>query len=144
LYFLRDTSQGEGPAKGAPVVDYAVFQAGSGADLIKLKASLTGCDQLNVKARGLPDAALQRQTSPEAAVPAGLRGAMAGLDSGESAVVTGATGAAQLLMLCTRRPGAPVAASRDDVRTGLVNRKLTLLAAAYMEELRSQAIIIQQ
>jgi hypothetical protein len=37
-----------------------------------------------------------------------------------------------------------VAAARDDVRTGLVNRKLTLLASAWLEELRSQAIIIRQ
>lgn len=144
MYFLRDISQGSGDAKGAPMVDYAVFQPGTGVDLAGLKASLTGCDALNVQARGLPAAALQRQTTPEAALPAGLRATMAGLDAGESAVVTGANGAAQLVMLCARTPASQVAPSREDVRSVLVNRKLTLLADAYLEELRSQAIIIRQ
>ncbi len=144
LYFLRDQSEGAGPAKGAAVVDYAVFQPGTAADLTRLQASLTDCDQLNVQARGMPAAALQRQTLAEAAVPPGLRAAMAGLDAGESAVVTGTNGAAQLLMICARRPESAVASSHDDVRTQVINAKLTMLADAYLEELRSQAIILRQ
>ena len=144
LYFLRDESQGQGTAKGAPVVDYALFQPSRGEDLTKLKARLTSCDQLDVAARGMPTAALQRQTAAESAAPAGLRAAMAGLDAGESAVVTGTNGAAALLMICARTPGSTVTPSHDDVRSSIVNRRLTLLAEAYLEELRSQAIILRQ
>ncbi len=144
LYFLRDQSEGEGTAKGASTVDYAVFQPSTATDLARLQASISGCEQLNVQARGMPAAALQRQTSPEASVPLGLRAAMSGLDAGESAVVTGANGAAQLLMICARRPASAVEPSADDVRSQLVNRRLTMLAQAYLEELRSQAIIVRQ
>ena len=35
-------------------------------------------------------------------------------------------------------------ASRDDVQTALVNEKLALMATAYMQELRTQAIIVQE
>jgi hypothetical protein len=47
------------------------------------------------------------------------------------------------VMLCERRPQSAVAPSKDDVKTMLINRKLGLLAAAYLEELRSDAIILR-
>ncbi|MGV8987363.1 MAG: peptidylprolyl isomerase [Cypionkella sp.] len=144
IYFLRDVSQGAGPAKGPPMVDYAVFQPGAGSDVAKLKARLTSCDELYMAARGSPQQALQRQTVAEAALPPALRGAVAGLDAGESAILTASNGAAQLVMLCSRIPQSKVPPSRDDIRSGLVSQKINLLAEAYLEELRSNAIIVQQ
>jgi hypothetical protein len=55
--------------------------------------------------------------------------------------VTAANGARQLIMLCSSRPQSDVAPSRSDVTGDLLNRKLGLLAAAFMEKLRSEAII---
>lgn len=144
LYFLRDVSQSPGEAKGAPQVDYAIFTPPAGTDLARVKARLTACDGLYPLARGLAETALQRQTVAEASVPAGLRATLAGLDAGESAVVQNTGGATQLVMLCARMPGSAVAASRDDVRDGIVNQKLTLLADAWLEELRSDALIVRQ
>jgi hypothetical protein len=88
--------------------------------------------------------ALQRLTSAEAAVPPALRGVLAGLDAGESAIVAGVGGVGELVMLCSRIPQSIVPASRDDVQTALVNEKLALMATAYMQELRTQAIIVQE
>ncbi len=144
LYFLRDVSVSSGPAKSVTLVDYAVFVPPVGADLVRLHASLNTCGGLNTAARGLPVEALQRQTVPEAALPPALRGPIAGLDAGESVILTASNGAAELVMLCARTPQSLVAASRDDVRNTLVNKKVTLLASTYLEELRSDAIIVQQ
>jgi hypothetical protein len=47
-------------------------------------------------------------------------------------------------MLCARAPHSEVPPSRDDIENDLLNRKLGLLAAAFMEKLRSEAIIIPQ
>ena len=144
LYYLRDESQGKGTGKAAAMVDYAVFVPPGGTDLAALRGRLTGCDALYVAARGLAAPSLQRQTSPEASLPPALRAAMAGLDAGESAVLTGTSGAAELVMLCARTPQTIVTPSRDDVRSELVNQRVTLLANAYLEELRSNAIIVDQ
>ena len=144
LFRLRDISQGAGDAKGPPEVDYAVLTQATGTDLATLRNTVVACDNLYPLARGLPAEALQRQTVLESAVPANLRATIAGLDAGEAAVVTGQSGQAELVMLCRRAPQSTVAPSRDDVRTDLLNRKAGLLAAAYLEELRSDAIIRDQ
>jgi hypothetical protein len=47
-------------------------------------------------------------------------------------------------MLCSRIPQSQVPASHDDVRSSLVNEKLTLMATAYLQELRAQAFIVQE
>ena len=109
-----------------------------------VQGKATDCAGLDVAARGLPEEALQRLTSAEAAVPPALRGVLAGLDAGESAIVAGVGGVGELVMLCSRIPQSTVPASRDDVQTALVNEKLALMATAYMQELRTQAIIVQE
>ena len=144
LFLLRDISQGSGDAKGASEVDYAVLTQPAGTDLTRLRGLVDTCDNLYPSARGLPAEALQRQTVLESALPVSLRAIIAGLDAGETAVVSGANGSAQLVMLCRRAPQSTVAPSRDDVRTGLLNRKVGLMAAAFLEELRSDAIIRDQ
>lgn len=144
MYLLRDESQGKGAVRGAPQVDYAVFSPGGARDLARLHAQATDCAALDVAARGLPVASLQRQTQPEATVPAALRGVLASLDAGESAIVPGLTGVPELVMLCARVPQSSVPASRDDVHSSLVNQKLGLLSASYLEELRAQALIVRQ
>lgn len=141
LFLLRDISQGAGAEKGPPEVDYAIFVPPVGTDLAAIAGRVDTCDDLNPFARGLPTESLQRQTVVEAALPANLRGAIAGLDSGESVVLTAAGGGTELVMLCRRAPQSEVAPSRDDVQGDLLNRKLGLLAAAFMEKLRSEAII---
>ncbi|MEO6301322.1 MAG: hypothetical protein ABIV25_05190, partial [Paracoccaceae bacterium] len=97
----------------------------------------------NPAARGLPAENLQRQTVLESALPGDVRGVVTGLDAGETAVIATAAGQPELIMLCSRKPHSDVPPSRDDVRSTILNTKLGLLAAAYMEELRSEAIIRQ-
>lgn len=144
MYLLQGRSEGPGPNKGAMMVDYAVLQPAVGSDPVRIAAGLTNCDQLNTLARGLDPLALQRQTQAEASLPADLRGVVAGLDAGEASVVAGASGTARLVMLCSRAPRSQVEISREDVRAGLVDQRVGLLSNAYMEELRSEALITRQ
>ena len=144
LYLLRDISQSAGATKGAPEVDYARFYAPAGTDLTALAARLDTCDDLNPVARGLSADSLQRQTVAEAALPGDVRSVIAGLDAGETSMLTAANGAAELVMLCSRNPHSDVAVSRDNVSNDLLNRKLGLLADAFLEKLRSEAIIREQ
>lgn len=144
LFLLRDISQSAGDAKGASEVDYARFFAPAGTDLTAIAGRVDTCDDLNAVARGLPADSLQRETVAESALPGDVRGALAKLDAGETTVLTAANGTTALVMLCSRKPQSVVGPSRDDVTSDLLNRKLGLLAAGFMEKLRSEAIIRQQ
>jgi peptidyl-prolyl cis-trans isomerase SurA len=139
LFLLRDVSLSEGDALGAAQVDYTQFFAPSGTDLAAVRASLDTCDDLYDAARGLPVEALQRATLPEAGLSPSLRGALAGMDPGETAVLPGV--APSLVMLCARVPQSQIAPSRDDVASTLLNKKLSLIAGAYLTELKSNAFI---
>lgn len=141
LFYLRDISQASGDAKGPDMVSYAQFFAPDGTDLAAVMATLDTCDSLYEVAKGLPVESLQQATVVEASLPAGLRQAVSALDPGEAAIVPSLNGPATVVMLCSRIPPSAVAPSRDDVRTNLLNAKLGLLAGAYLEELRSNAII---
>ncbi len=139
LYLLRDLSAAEGDAKGAPEVEYAQYFAPAGTDLAAVIASVDTCDDLFDLAKGLPVEALQRTTILEASAPPAIRAALSTLDPGEATVV-----ASTVVMLCNRLPQSDLAASRDDISSNLLNDKLGLLAGAYLEELRSNAIIQTQ
>lgn len=144
LYFLRDVSEAGGKVRGPSMVDYALFVPPIGTNAARLQATLTTCDGLYVAARGLPVDNLQRQTVLETTLPPTLRGPMAAMNAGESTVLTGPGGVPEVLMLCARTPRSAVPPSRDDVRSQLINQRITLLAQTYMEELRTQAIITMQ
>lgn len=139
LFYLRDLSLSEGDAKGASEVEYAQFFAPAGTDLGAVMASLDTCDDLYDAAKGLPADAVRRVTALEGGVSGLVLSALAGLDPGEAAVIAGP--APSIVMLCKRQPQSAVPPSRDDVKTNLLNARLALLAGAYLEELRSNAII---
>ena len=139
LFLLRDTGRAGDAVSGAPQVDYAQFVPPAGSDLAAVRLGLDTCDDLFDAARGLPADSLRRVTVAEAGLPAGLRSVLAGMDPGETVVVSGAV--PSLVMLCARVPQSDIAPSRDDISGNLLNQKLGLLAAAYMAELKSNAFI---
>ena len=144
LFYLRDISQAAGDAKGPAMVSYAQFFAPAGTDLTAAIANLDTCDDLFDAAHGLPVESLQQSTVAEDSLPSGLRQALSALDPGEATVVPSVAGPATVVMLCKRVPSSTVPPSRDDIRTNLLNTKLGILAGAYLEELRSNAIITTQ
>ena len=143
IYFLRDESPG--PAKGVPAydVDYAVMGFGPGgqAAAAALAAKTLSCGALYPSARGLPEEALLRQTTAQRSLPSRLSGVLAAMDPGETRLVPRADGGTDLVMLCAMIPQTSVPASRAAVRQQLQNRKLSLLADGWLNQLRSDAII---
>ena len=139
LFYLRDQSIGAGDAKGAIEVDYLHYFAPAGTDLAAVIASVDTCDDLYDAALGLPPENLQRTKVPEATLPSDIRSSLSRLDPGEAAVLAGTL--PSILMLCTRMPQAALPPSREDIRATLLNTKLGIVSAAYLEELRSNAII---
>ncbi|MBC7479089.1 MAG: peptidylprolyl isomerase [Pseudorhodobacter sp.] len=136
LFLLRDKSMSAGDAVGAPEVEYAQFFAPAGTNLAAVRAGVDTCDDLYDAARGLPAESLQRATVLESGLAPALRAAVAGLDAGETAELQGT-----VVMLCSRKPQSAIPPSRDDVGTTLLNTKLSMLAGAYLTELKSNAYI---
>ena len=48
------------------------------------------------------------------------------------------------LMLCSRGPAADVVPDREIIREQLLNQRLSSLADIYLEELRSEAILVEK
>ena len=71
-----------------------------------------------------------------------MAGALALLDAGESSTSITRGGARVYLMLCRRGAALEDLPSRDEIRLQLINQQLGTLAEIYLEELRSEAIIV--
>ena len=141
LYYLRDVSATGGDGKGVAMIDYLSLVLPAGSDVAALRAGVDRCEDLMPAARNLPEEAMLRQTLPESALPSEVAGLVAHLDAGETAAFTSANGQAGIVMLCARNPASVVAPSRDDVGLQLMNRQLGQRAAAYLDQLRFEALI---
>lgn len=169
LFQLNGLSEAEAASPVSVRVEYAEFALAPGADVAAMQAGFDGCGDLYPLARDQGADRLRVTTATMAEIPANTGLALAPLDAGESVVVNRG-GAAVLLMLCARTPvpeapeetatttdvvAAPAepvepptaeeldAAARQAALSELGNQRLALLADAYMEELRSEAIIKQ-
>lgn len=130
-------------ANGAMQVDFVRLTLGGQTDGAALRAGADRCEDLLGSTRGLPEEAVLRQTLVESALDGATAAALAGLDAGETAVVSNASGQSVLMMLCSRGPASAFAASREDVRGQLLNQKMALRAQNYLEKLRTEAHITE-
>ena len=146
IYLLREQAQEEIGAVGTTVVDYAEFlipnDSGAAAAAAKIRANVDTCDDLYKLARGLPADQLRRQTMAQSQLPGDVAAAITVLDAGESSTGLTRGGARVFLMLCSRGAAPEDQPSRDEIRLQLTNQQLGTLAEIYLEELRSEAIII--
>jgi len=133
--------------EGAGLVDYALVNLVGSVDPARAAGALRqradACDTLYTAAAALPSGQVVREKLPRAAIPADIRGALDAMDAGESQVVQRAQGPA-FVMLCSRfaveKDGAETP-DRNRVRAGLTNARLGALAAAWLADLKAQAII---
>lgn len=145
VFQLRDVA--EDPRAEAPEVqlEYAQFLLPNTPDVqaqaAALHARVDGCKDLFAEARGLPENQLTVETRPVAQIPADVALQLSQLDPGEYSTAITRGGARVFLMLCGRGPVVEGAIDREAIREQLVSRRLTQLAEAYLEELRSEAII---
>lgn len=134
-------------------VDYAVLTVAEDergtatAMLSRFADTALRCDDLEGLASDLPQQALQRRAVPPSDIPTRTAMVLARLDTGETAiepqVLADGSAQVQLLMLCNRTSTANRGVSRDDVRSRLVNEKLTTRADSLLESLRASARIVE-
>lgn len=148
LYWLAE--RGEVPlAKGEGAwLDYAQFLvpewANAEAELAAVRARVDTCDDLYTVAKGLPADRLIREGKPLAAVGGDIGAVLATLDAGESSTRISRGGWRVFLMLCARGPAPDLVPNRDTIREQLLNQRLSSLADIHLEELRSEAIIVEK
>ena len=162
LFYLRDTRGTLRPGAQAEDVDYLTLTVDSVQTAANILAGATSCDTLYAAA-GSAAPAVQRQTMPANALPAGIGVRLASLDPNEGSVVDLGAGA-QIVMLCSRQRSliaalsdplpvtpevaeagnaadAPALPSRAMVQDNLFNQKVTEAGDAWLAELRANAII---
>ena len=146
IYLLREQAQEEIGAQSSTVVDYAEYLIPNdgtvAATAANIRSKTDSCDDLYTIARGQPADRLRRQTLPQAQLPADVAGTITLLDAGESSTALTRGGARVFLMLCRRGAALEDQPSRDEIRLQLINQQLGTLAEIYLEELRSEAIIV--
>lgn len=146
IYLLREQRQDQITEQTGTVVSYAEFlipnDGNAGAQAAKIRAGVDTCDDLYTQAKGLPADRLTRNSLPLAQVPSDISGALALLDAGESSTAVTRGGWRVFLMLCSRGAPAEDMPSRDEIRLQLTNQRLAAKAEIYLEELRSEAIIV--
>lgn len=169
LFQLNGLTDAESAQPARVEVEYAQFALPLGTDPATIRTQTDDCGDLYPLARGLPADQLRVTTQLMGEVPQDIGLELAKLDPGES-IVRARGGFNELLMLCLRTgipdidPAAPTpeaeaaaeapegdaeaadapSVDREAVRTELGNQQLTALADAFMEELRSEAIIKEQ
>lgn len=146
VFQLRDVA--EDKTAQAPVVElgYAEYlipnTPTAQAEAAALHARLDTCLDLYDEARGLPVDRLRVETRLVSEIPADVALQLAQLDPGEYSAAITRGGWRVFLMLCSRAPRLEEGEiNREAIREQLTARRLTLLADAFLEELRSEAII---
>lgn len=148
IYWLAE--RGEDPLGKAagPWLDYAQYLVPEGtnaeAELAAVRARVDTCDDLYTVAKGLPADRVIRESQSQAAVGGDIGAVLATLDAGESSTRISRGGWRVFLMLCSRGPAPELVPNREIIREQLLNQRLSSLADIYLEELRSEAVIVEK
>lgn len=153
IFMLRGLDE-HGPASTRPqTLGYATLALGpagseQGAQLLQKAASAKRCDDLYTVVKGLPVSLVTRpDPAPQGALPKDIALALAGLDIGETTVLTRGTGQ-ELVMLCSREAAVDTAKgetapNRDAVRSRLQNERIGSYADNYLADLIANAVIVR-
>ncbi len=142
LFLLRDVAMDQTAEPISVSVDWVEFLVpDDAAQIARLRAKADDCKMLMGEAKDLPEDRMTRQTAGMDEVPGDVGLELAKLDLNEISVALTRGGYRRLLMLCGRAPVLDPMPTRDQVREQVINQKLEGLAAGYLEELRSAAII---
>ncbi len=167
IFQLRDLEETEGDAPDTLALEYVKILIPGGdseqarAEAQKLRDNYDTCDDLYKPAQSLPPEYFERVTQAAGEVPGDIALEMAKLDDNEvSSTLTRQNGAFKVyLMLCGRTldiladdegepeldengDPLPVVDERDQTRQQLFQQRLASYADSYLEELRADAIIV--
>lgn len=147
LYLLRETR--EQPLAGTPamIVDYAEFllpdDGTAEAEWTRIRANVDRCDDLYALAQGLPAERLKRDKQPVTALPRDTAAVVALMEPGETNLQIRRGGWRVMTMLCSRLASDDLSPTREQVRAQLLNQRLQAMAELFLEELRSEATIVE-
>ena len=158
LFQLRGLEETEAQSPETQALEYAtvLFPGGRTAETLAQAKSFENrydtCDDLYTPAKDLPAEYFERTVLPAADVPGDIALELAKLDSNEvSTALTRQNGQFLVyLMLCGRTLDIPLDENgeeidlRSSVREQLYNQRITSYADSHLEELRADAIIVEQ
>lgn len=148
LYWLSEIGEDKLGASAGIFVDYAQFlvpnDANAEATLAAIRAKVDTCNDLYGVAKDVPAERLLREKQPQGTVPGDIAAALTTLDVGESSTALTRGGWRVFLMLCSRGASEDLLPDRENARTQLLNQRLAGKAEIMMEEMRSEAIIVQK
>jgi peptidyl-prolyl cis-trans isomerase SurA len=148
LYWLSEIGEDKLGASAGIFVDYAQFlvpnDANAEAVLAATRAKVDTCNDLYTVAKGLPAERLLREKQPQGEIPGDIAAALTALDVGESSTALTRGGWRVFLMLCSRGASEDLMPDRENARTQLLNQRLAGKADLMMEEMRSEAIIVEK
>lgn len=142
LFMLRDVAEDRSVPPINVSVEWAEFLVpDDAAEIARLRAAVDVCTDLYGQANGLPPDRLTVTTQPASEIPGDVALELARLDPGESSVALQRAGFRRFLMLCGREEVQEEPINRELVRDRVIGQKAEGLSEAYLEELRSAAII---
>jgi peptidyl-prolyl cis-trans isomerase SurA len=154
LFQLRDIEETEFTRPEYAAIEFATYLIPGGrseaalSEAARIRASVDRCDDLYGVNLGQPDERLERVSLPPGEVPQDIAMELSKLDDGEiSTMLTRRDSAGNanlvLLMLCGRTPEISEDVSREEIEIGLRNRRLASYADSLLQQLRSEARIIE-
>lgn len=152
LFQLRAIEETDAPEREYAAIEYAAYYIDGGksdaamARARKIKATIDTCDDLYGVAKGQPENVLERGSKKPEEIPRDIAMELAKLDKHEVSLNLTRAGGQTLvfLMLCGRVPVLPDEVNRDQIELGLQNRRLESFATGYLEQLRSEARIVEK
>ncbi|MBD0866408.1 MAG: peptidylprolyl isomerase [Rhodobacteraceae bacterium] len=152
LFQLRDIAESPTVPPRYSTIEYAAYYLPGGRTTESLAAAraLVGridvCDDLYGVARGQPPEVLDRERLPPSEIPQDFAAELAKLDDNEvSTDLTRNNGQTLVfLMLCGRTQELGGDASRADIANALTQQRLNTLAETYLQQLRANAVIVEQ
>ncbi|MEP3392856.1 MAG: peptidylprolyl isomerase [Litoreibacter sp.] len=158
VFQLRDLEDSAAVSPETQALDYAtvLFPGGRTSETLAqaraFQAEHDTCDDLYTTAKSLPPEYFERQVLPAADVPADIALELAKLDSNEvSTTLTRQNGQFLVyVMLCGRTLEIPLDENGEEidqrarVRDSLFNQRISSFADSFLDELRADAIIIEQ
>lgn len=152
IFQMRSIEELPVPATNFAAIEYGVLRIPGGrspealARAAEIRAGIDTCDDLYGVNFGGPDEALTVTAQAPSEIPRAVALELAKLDRHEvSTALTTASGDQLLfIMLCGRTAEANQEASRAQVADALRNRRITAYADGYLEQLRSEATIVEK
>ena len=152
IFQMRGIDEIVGGTPSFSSIDYAAYYIPGGrspealAQAEALRGRVDRCDDLYGVAKGQPEEVLDRNDTAPGNIPRDIAVELAKLDPGEiSTNLTRSNGQTLVfLMLCGRTASPNAEASVDDVAAALTQQRITALADSFLDQLRADALIVDQ